>query len=163
MTAIPCKAAQDRCSNGESHVHACVDGSRKMKSRTCWSCGIIAGRRLNLSAAGPPGESEQKQSTFSHGCRLSLVNSISLLHYEARRVSFFTIQLFSRYRFQEQNICASRGPLFGRGPREDLEISTAASPPNHVLSYSYQVNIETPLLHHVKFTLPAGHLKADSK
>ena len=83
--------------------------------------------------------------------------------YEARRVSFFTIQLFSRYRFQEQNICASRGPLFGRGPREDLEISTAASPPNHVLSYSYQVNIETPLLHHVKFTLPAGRPKVASK
>ena len=69
---------------------------------------------------------------------------LRMVNYEARRVSFFTIQLFSRYRFQEQNICASRGPLFGRRPCEDLEISTAASPPNHVLSYSYQVNIETP-------------------
>ena len=36
--------------------------------------------------------------------------------YEARRVSFFTIQLFSRYRFQEQNIYASRDPPIGGGP-----------------------------------------------
>ena len=67
--------------------------------------------------------------------------------YEARRVSFFTIQLFSRYGFQEQNICASRGPPFGRGLCEDLEISTAASPqPAHVRT------IELSLLPHVKFT-----------
>ena len=34
--------------------------------------------------------------------------------YKACRVSLFTIQLFSWYGFQEQNICTSRGPPFGR-------------------------------------------------
>ena len=88
---------------------------------------------------------------------MSVVDILSLLgylarssegsSYEACRVSFFTIQLFSRYGFQEQNICTSRGPPFGRGLCEDLEISTAASPqPAHVRT------IELSLLPHVKFT-----------
>ena len=42
--------------------------------------------------------------------------NLELDGYEAHRVSFFTIQLFSQYKFQEQNICTSHGPPFGRGP-----------------------------------------------
>ena len=64
--------------------------------------------------------------------------------YEARRVSFFTIQLFSRYRLQELNVVHHVNLSFGRGLCVDLDISAAASPqPIHVRAPSNHLRFIT--------------------
>ena len=77
-------------------------------------------------------------------CHNQPITSFTTIGYKARRVLFFTIQLFNQYRFQELNVVHHMNLSFGRGLCKDLEISAAASPqPIHVRAPSNHLRFVT--------------------